>query len=318
MDGATMLVRIAKNKENPYVMINKHAMQDSSLSFKARGLLGYCMSMPDDWKFNINQIAHKNECGIDQVKSGFKELIDKGYCVREKDRKQDGTFTRTDYVLYETPNLKESLPQVGFPLVEVTPPGLYKDILSTEDTKKNKQKEKAASPPIAPDVAALTSFFYEELLKGNPKIKKPLNLYAENKAFLDLLKDNSISEIREVINFAFKHDFWSRVMKNGRNFNKNFASMWKEMKLQVTKSERNPTERNKKLAEEFLRHFSKLHHNHQISKEPEHFCIFSGGVNHSGHAVSYSISGFEDQVINHISKISGTSELIKTFLQKKL
>ena len=33
------IIRVAKNKDNPYVMMNKAGLNDSRLSFKAKGIL---------------------------------------------------------------------------------------------------------------------------------------------------------------------------------------------------------------------------------------------------------------------------------------
>ncbi|KXG73769.1 hypothetical protein AN619_29030 [Thermotalea metallivorans] len=35
----TTIIRVQKNKENPYVMINKQFLSDERLSWKAKGLL---------------------------------------------------------------------------------------------------------------------------------------------------------------------------------------------------------------------------------------------------------------------------------------
>ena len=34
------IFRVEKNAENPYVMIDKNVFEDTSLSFKAKGILG--------------------------------------------------------------------------------------------------------------------------------------------------------------------------------------------------------------------------------------------------------------------------------------
>jgi hypothetical protein len=116
-----MLVRTSKNKDNPYVMLHKGFLEDMNLSLKAKGLLAYCMSKPDGWQFNLEQMTTCLKEGIDALQSAFKELIDNSYCIREKPRSENGTYSNMEYTLYEQP-LKIKVPQPGFPGVDV--PGL--------------------------------------------------------------------------------------------------------------------------------------------------------------------------------------------------
>ena len=41
-----------KKRVNPYTMIDSSIFTDNKLSWKAKGLLGYFLSRPDDWKIN--------------------------------------------------------------------------------------------------------------------------------------------------------------------------------------------------------------------------------------------------------------------------
>ena len=40
-----MLFRVQKDRENPYVIMNKSFFQDDKLSAKAKGILGYILEM---------------------------------------------------------------------------------------------------------------------------------------------------------------------------------------------------------------------------------------------------------------------------------
>lgn len=100
------ILRISKDKENPYVMINKNVMQDERLSWKARGLMGYLLSLPDDWVLYLQELEkHSQKDGLDSMASGIKELIEFGYIVRERIRSERGTFSSWNYTVYESPHL---------------------------------------------------------------------------------------------------------------------------------------------------------------------------------------------------------------------
>jgi len=110
-----MLIRTSKDKDHPYVMINKKFLHDSNLSLKAKGLLAYCMSMPDGWEFHVNQLSSVLRENRTAINSAFKELIEFGYCQRIQTKRSDGKFNKIEYILFETPDLKKSLPRSGFP-----------------------------------------------------------------------------------------------------------------------------------------------------------------------------------------------------------
>ena len=99
------IIRTVHNKENPYVQLNKKALWDDRLSLKAVGLWARCMSRPDDWRFNISELAKRLKEGRRAIDSAIKELINNNYAIRlehwEKDL--DGKFVGggVEYVFFE-------------------------------------------------------------------------------------------------------------------------------------------------------------------------------------------------------------------------
>lgn len=109
-----MNIRTQKDKNNPYVQIHKGFLEDPNLSLKAKGLLAYCMSKPDDWHFHVDQLTTVLKEGRVAIRAAFKELIEHGYCKRDQERTK-GQFAGCDYILSETKIFKKSLPKAGFP-----------------------------------------------------------------------------------------------------------------------------------------------------------------------------------------------------------
>ncbi len=109
------IVRTSHNKENPYVMLNKTALEEVDLSWDAKGLWAYLISRPDDWKVSVAHLA-KTFCpgekghGEKAIYRILKELIDAGYCLYEQGRKEKGFFSKADYVVLEHKKLKEKVP----------------------------------------------------------------------------------------------------------------------------------------------------------------------------------------------------------------
>ncbi len=116
---------IRVKKESHYVVLNKTALNDNRLSWKAKGLHAYMLSKPDDWTFHDTELQKHAKDGRDSLKSAIKELKQYGYMKRIKKRVDGGKF---DYetIVYEIPQMEEPLmdrpqtenPSTGKPLTE--------------------------------------------------------------------------------------------------------------------------------------------------------------------------------------------------------
>ena len=98
-----MIIRVVKDAANPYVMINKTPLDDPRLSFKAKGILSYLLSKPDNWKVRVSDLANHAKDGKDSVRSGLKELVLSGYATYEQPREKHGMFSDGGYTIYEIP-----------------------------------------------------------------------------------------------------------------------------------------------------------------------------------------------------------------------
>ena len=99
-----MIRREPKDAEHPYTMINNAVIEDPDLSLKAKGLLTYLLSKPDDWKFYVDQLSRCLKEHRNTIARVMQELIDAGYCERTEIRGKDGKFAGYDYDVYEIKN----------------------------------------------------------------------------------------------------------------------------------------------------------------------------------------------------------------------
>ena len=65
---------------------------DCNLSAKAKGILVYFLSRPDGWKFYASEIVKHFADGKDSIRSGIKELCDKGYLRVIRVKNEQGQF----------------------------------------------------------------------------------------------------------------------------------------------------------------------------------------------------------------------------------
>ena len=92
-----------KKKESNFIMLDKTALNDKSLSWKAKGLHSYLMGLPDDWKINVADLTNRSTDGKDSTAAGLNELIKAGYITRKRLTGEGGLFQGYDYDVLEEP-----------------------------------------------------------------------------------------------------------------------------------------------------------------------------------------------------------------------
>ncbi len=104
----TGILRVQKDKNNPYVMMNKTFLEDPRLSFKAKGILAYVLSKPDNWQVRVSDLVKRSDDGETAVYSGLNELKQYGY-LRKYPVRIDGKIHHWESVVYEIPTTPENL-----------------------------------------------------------------------------------------------------------------------------------------------------------------------------------------------------------------
>lgn len=99
------IYRVEKNKN--YVVMNRTALNDERLTWKAKGIIAYMLSLPDDWTFYIEEIVKHAKDGEAAFRSGLKELKDYGYVKRFPVR-EGQRIKHWETVIYEVPQQKEN------------------------------------------------------------------------------------------------------------------------------------------------------------------------------------------------------------------
>lgn len=96
-------IRVQKRSNN-FVMMDKGFLEDERISYKAKGILAYLLSKPDNWKVIVGNLMNYSTDGKAFVYAGLKELKECGYY--EKVPIRDETGQRIAYwesTVYEIP-----------------------------------------------------------------------------------------------------------------------------------------------------------------------------------------------------------------------
>lgn len=100
------IVRISHDKEKPYVMLNREAINDPQVSWAAKGLWTFLISKPDNWQVSVAHLSSvyggkKRGNGRDGVRELLRELKEEGY-VSTTEVRDKGQFLSLDYTVYES------------------------------------------------------------------------------------------------------------------------------------------------------------------------------------------------------------------------
>jgi hypothetical protein len=83
----------------PYTNIPNSIIQDTRLSSNATGLLCYMLSMPEGWKFNLQDLSRRKKDGRRKTRGNLQELIETGYVKKVKTTNQKGQITGWEWRL---------------------------------------------------------------------------------------------------------------------------------------------------------------------------------------------------------------------------
>lgn len=113
---------VKQHRKDNFTILDNTCIRDSNLSWKAKGVHTYLMSLPDDWKIHISEIVNHSCDGKAALYSAIQMLEQYGYIKKIRNRRKDGCFDNTVYQVFEVPEKSETdadvHPHTDFPDVD--------------------------------------------------------------------------------------------------------------------------------------------------------------------------------------------------------
>lgn len=188
--------KIEKNKN--FTIMSNHHLQDKSLSLKAKGLLSYMLSLPEDWDYSLTGLCSICKENKTAIRSALKELQLYGYLSINKIRGKKGYF-EYEYLIYEVPKQIDLIPDIE---------NRYMDELDMENiTQKstNIQIDKDDKTNFDKNINYLTL----ELIKKGYIDENDSQIFYYNDLFEELLEENDFVDLIKIIHYIVP-----RVVKN--------------------------------------------------------------------------------------------------------
>ncbi|MBR2075929.1 MAG: DnaD domain protein [Exiguobacterium sp.] len=212
--------RVRKN--NNFVLLDKGFLNNPNLSLKAKGLLAYVLSLPDDWVIYTEEITKHHKDGKAAVLTAFKELENEGHIKRERIRESNGQLKGYKTTVYETPITENRLSEVG--KTDIGKTDIGKSSTTNNDlTKNNLTKNnttKTTTNPFANDSNSydesrqvVVDFYQSHYGNIPPLVIKAVEIYLQQEIEGSLI----IKAIQIAIERGKKWDYAAGILNNLRD-----------------------------------------------------------------------------------------------------
>ncbi len=97
------IFRVVHDPKNPYVIVDKRPFEKPYMSWKAKGLLGYLLSRPDDWTVRLGDLVKRSTDKMHATRQALRELVMAGHALQVEYRHPNGKYAGTVYEVHERP-----------------------------------------------------------------------------------------------------------------------------------------------------------------------------------------------------------------------
>lgn len=225
------IFRVIKDKKNPYVMLDKRPLENKQLSWRAKGILAYLLSRPDDWKIIFSYLEKQSTDGRDALRAGLAELMSAGHITYGQAQGEDGKFLGGEWQVFELPEAGN--PEAGNPEAvepDTGKPDSGKSGTTNKDSNKKDSNKKESKKE---------SSFSASLSKGRKEAKERINeMRAKRGTLVDAYLDIRFRPgIKKAVRLDDIHSRFSVALKINASWNK-----WEEFFRFVDKQEQEHNE----------------------------------------------------------------------------
>lgn len=240
-----MVFKIEKNKN--YTVMSNYHLRDKNLSLKAKGLLSFMLSLPEDWDYSINGLVSICKEEETAIKSALKELkINKYLKINKLYPNQTKTGKiEYEYVIYEEPFINKEQEVENQPLenqevdnqgqISTNKSNIKEQIDKIDKTIKDEKKDSISSQK--------RHILTKDLIKRKYLKKNDVELGKYDNFFKSLLEDHDLDDVVTILHYVIK-SVKSRNFKdeNDKKINNRFGYLKKSILENIDKFKNNEIE----------------------------------------------------------------------------
>jgi DnaD/phage-associated family protein len=114
-------LKVEKIRRKGFTVISNDVLNNTALSWKAKGLFAYLWSQSDLWDFYEVEVLKHSTDGRASLRAGLKELEEHGYLKRYRNRDDKGILRESKWILSEQPMFdfpKLDKPTLDYPTLD--------------------------------------------------------------------------------------------------------------------------------------------------------------------------------------------------------
>jgi hypothetical protein len=221
--------------EADYTVVSNQAIEDSRLSFRARGVLIWLLAKPEGWVVSKSAIANAGSESAHAIDAVFTELYSLGYLTQSHEHRTDGKLAGTVITVHERPGhdtptsprlgeVTHSSPPAETPQTPSVPrestltrPRETAPLVSThselstntEVSTSHTAKSRCDAERFPPEVSALCERLADAIRENGGIAPKPMSIgWLDAMDRLIRLDRRPPAEIAKVIDWCQQDDFW--------------------------------------------------------------------------------------------------------------
>lgn len=240
-----MVFKIEKTKN--YTVMSNYHLRDKNLSLKAKGLLSFMLSLPEDWDYSINGLVSICKEEETAINSALKELKTNKYLKINKlypDQTKTGKI-EYEYVIYEEPFINKEQEVENQPLenqeldnqgqISTNEQNIEKQIDKIDKTIKDEKKDSISTKK--------RHILTKDLIKQKYLKKNDIGLGKYDNFFKKLLEKYDLDDVATILHYVIK-SVKSRDFKdeNGKKITNKFGYLKKSILENIDKFKNNEIE----------------------------------------------------------------------------
>lgn len=204
-----------------YTIMSNHHLQNKNLSLKAKGLLSYMLSLPEDWDYSLAGLEANCKESKTSLRTALNELKKNGYVIIEKMYANKTKSKRIEYVynIFEEPRLEPGIQKQDMENLDL-------DFQGVEfNTQQNTNKQSIKEQIDKDDKTKLPNNIFEdshnyltiELIDRGYILKTDSQIYYYDNLFKKLLQEHELGDLLMIIHYIIP-----RVLE--RDFNDEYGN----------------------------------------------------------------------------------------------
>ena len=213
---------IKTKKEKNYTVIDNTFIKDTRLSWKAKGLMTYLLSLPDDWTIHLSEIEQHATDGKSALRSAINELKEFGYLKAEQKR-ENNRFAEMVYIIIENPDspLTDFQQTENLQTENLQTENLNSENQTLQNTNNDKVLNKQSTDNNITKPKKHKVGTYKNVLLTSDETKKLCDKLGTDKAEAVI---NNYSELKEMKGYKYKSDYLAILRWGIEAYEKKYAA----------------------------------------------------------------------------------------------